>query len=294
MTKENEKDARAPDGVENTDDETKHIETPSGFVETLRNGKLYSHYREPAPMLHKDWWWGDFFDPSTDYFRTPSNLSTDSFKAHRDNFFINDDFYLRHIVARTEEDNDKLRRLMDGVQYSRDETYKMFVEEAIKELFLARMNEISNLVERHIKRLEKLLMRKLSEIAFGPNKTAQYDYFYDDPPLRERATEIKSFIVWYKELLNVIRSQSDSIEKQLPEIRKKLRRTFNEDFGTRLKQARDKKKYSAQFVSKLMNISPSAYSNYECGLREPPLYLLVKLSTLLEVRLDWLLGRSDY
>ncbi len=60
---------------------------------------------------------------------------------------------------------------------------------------------------------------------------------------------------------------------------------FQEDFGLRLKQLRRQKKLTQLQISKQLNISRQAYSNYEQGRCLPPPDKLAELSLILNTNL---------
>ena len=64
-------------------------------------------------------------------------------------------------------------------------------------------------------------------------------------------------------------------------------------FVYRLKEARDGAGYSQKEVAEGVGITPSAYANYEQGLREPSLAVLAKICTFLDISADFLLGIED-
>lgn len=67
-------------------------------------------------------------------------------------------------------------------------------------------------------------------------------------------------------------------------------------FCHRLKEERERQGISVQKISDLLAISPRTYYSYETtskNSREPDLAMLVKLSKILDVTTDYLLGLSD-
>lgn len=61
----------------------------------------------------------------------------------------------------------------------------------------------------------------------------------------------------------------------------------------RLKQAREAKGLSQSECARRTGASQAAYSYYEQGLRTPSSQMLIRIADLLDVSLDWLVGRSD-
>ena len=64
--------------------------------------------------------------------------------------------------------------------------------------------------------------------------------------------------------------------------------------GTRLKQLRIDRSLRQKDVADALGITLNAICNYELGIREPSLSMLVKIADFFEVSTDYLLGRSDY
>lgn len=63
--------------------------------------------------------------------------------------------------------------------------------------------------------------------------------------------------------------------------------------GNRLKQARENKGFTQQYVADKLDVSNGAISGYERGYRDPDTEILNRLADLYEVSLDWLSGRNE-
>ena len=61
---------------------------------------------------------------------------------------------------------------------------------------------------------------------------------------------------------------------------------------TRLKELRTEKNMKQSDVAKLLNLSPSAISNYEQGIREMDAESICKLCEIFNCTADYVLGRS--
>lgn len=61
----------------------------------------------------------------------------------------------------------------------------------------------------------------------------------------------------------------------------------------RLKELRDENNYSQAYVANLLNIKQNTYSQYETGHRQVPIEILIKLSKIYRVTVDYLLGLTD-
>ncbi len=62
----------------------------------------------------------------------------------------------------------------------------------------------------------------------------------------------------------------------------------------RLKRLRKENGVSQKEVADYIGVSVSAYSNYEQGIREPSLDVLLKLSDFFDTTCDYLLGKEKY
>jgi transcriptional regulator with XRE-family HTH domain len=65
------------------------------------------------------------------------------------------------------------------------------------------------------------------------------------------------------------------------------------DFNERLKQLRIERKLTQTDLAKLLNVKPTAVSNYESGRNEPSYEKLKILADYFNISLDYLLGLSD-
>ena len=63
--------------------------------------------------------------------------------------------------------------------------------------------------------------------------------------------------------------------------------------GERLKALRKSRKMTQEDVAKALGLSKSTVGMYEQGRREPPYELLLKISELFGVSVDWLLAREQ-
>ena len=61
----------------------------------------------------------------------------------------------------------------------------------------------------------------------------------------------------------------------------------------KLKQLRKEKGVDQKTVAKNIGVTASAYSNYEQGIREPNMEIIVALCKYYEVSADYLLGLED-
>ena len=65
-----------------------------------------------------------------------------------------------------------------------------------------------------------------------------------------------------------------------------------DELSIRLKQLREEKGLKQKDVASITNVTTSAYGFYEQGKRVPPPEVLIRLSKLFEVSIDYLLGQT--
>ncbi|MCC9821134.1 helix-turn-helix transcriptional regulator, partial [Streptococcus agalactiae] len=65
------------------------------------------------------------------------------------------------------------------------------------------------------------------------------------------------------------------------------------NFPQKLREERKKRGYTQEEMAKLLAIGQSAYAKWENGRTEPTLDNIIKLANILDVTVDYLLGRSD-
>lgn len=64
-------------------------------------------------------------------------------------------------------------------------------------------------------------------------------------------------------------------------------------FNIRLKDLREDNDLTQEELSKQLNITRSALGNYELGIREPSVELLIKIADYFNISLDYLLCRTN-
>lgn len=65
-------------------------------------------------------------------------------------------------------------------------------------------------------------------------------------------------------------------------------------FGKRLREMRMKRHYTQQRMADTLGVALNTYQKYEQSDRYPSFDLLVKLGDILDVSIDYLLGRDEY
>lgn len=67
----------------------------------------------------------------------------------------------------------------------------------------------------------------------------------------------------------------------------------NEVFARRLKEEREKRGWTQEYMANLLSIKIGTLSGYERNYRSPDLVMAAKIADLLGVPVDYLLGRED-
>lgn len=65
-------------------------------------------------------------------------------------------------------------------------------------------------------------------------------------------------------------------------------------FGKRLRQLRQKRHLTQQYMADALFISLNGYQKYEQGERFPPEVTLIRIADILETSIDLLLGRDSF
>ena len=62
----------------------------------------------------------------------------------------------------------------------------------------------------------------------------------------------------------------------------------------RLKEVRENRQLTQEKVASLLHVQQNTYSQYENGVRQIPIYLLVELAKFYNVSVDYLLRLTDF
>lgn len=65
-------------------------------------------------------------------------------------------------------------------------------------------------------------------------------------------------------------------------------------FGKRLREMRNKRGLTQQGLADSLNIALITYQKYEQGVRSPSFSCLIRLADILDVSIDYLMGRDDF
>ena len=82
----------------------------------------------------------------------------------------------------------------------------------------------------------------------------------------------------------------NKFEKLYYDIEKKIQVRYRKEFGTRLKQGRKSLGLTQKQLGALIQVSPQAFSLYERGEQDIPVYTVIRLAKALNTSSDQLLG----
>ena len=71
-------------------------------------------------------------------------------------------------------------------------------------------------------------------------------------------------------------------------------KSYMKIFGERLKEIRTEKHLKQSDIASLLNVSGNTVHAWETDKQEPSMSTLLKLSEILEVSVDYLLGKTNY
>ncbi len=61
----------------------------------------------------------------------------------------------------------------------------------------------------------------------------------------------------------------------------------------RLKEIREEKQYSQKYIANLLNIKQNTYSQYETGVRQVPISVLINLAKFYNISVDYILELTN-
>ena len=137
-------------------------------------------------------------------------------------------------------------------------------------------------LDRHTARLQKVLSQL--EKKFFIAAASELEFYRDQI---KRARELLS---QYEKIERCVENLVAEISKKLADIEFECNGRYRVQFAARLRKARLAAKLTQSQLAEKIGRSQSNYSNYESGNSEPSLAVLVKLSRILKVSVDTLVG----
>ena len=148
---------------------------------------------------------------------------------------------------------------------------------------LKKLQFILDRIDVHITRLRRYLLTISKKISLIDNLS--------DREFLENKKDRASFLLWHYEWFkDVLTAYSAHIEKHIESQEKNLQQQYKVEFAERLREARRRKKINQSDVAVKLGLTSAAYSNYERGLRDLPLFTIYRLTEILEISADYLFG----
>lgn len=150
-----------------------------------------------------------------------------------------------------------------------------------------RVRDITTLIQKHIAILQSYsgaILHKMLELdVFGLVALDAGDFINK---LKSKGRRVNTLIIDYKWILEVFNSYDEVVSSEWKQL-------YLNEFGQRLKQARRNKKMTQEQLAEKLGMSRVGYAHYELSNRDPSLTMLVNLSEILDVPIEWLCGVKD-
>lgn len=160
--------------------------------------------------------------------------------------------------------------------------------ERVKELLahtaleLERVRFQLDCIDLHIGRLRRYLLsvqKKMSEESKDIGNKI----------IKERQLSRASYLLWHYEWIkDVLAAYMANLEEYNESQQENLQQQYKKEFAERLRFARMKKKLNQAEVAAQLGLTPQAYSNYERGTRDLPIFTIYRLKQILGVSADYL------
>lgn len=161
------------------------------------------------------------------------------------------------------------------------ERVKSIIAESTAELEKSQF--ILDRIDVHISRLRRYLLNVSKKITLTSN-LVERDFW---EVKRDRA----SFLLWrYEWFADVLTPYSTYIQNYIKSQEENLQQQYKAEFAERLRAARRKSARTQADVAAELKLTPAAYSNYERGVRDLPMFTIYQLTEILGVSADYLFG----
>ena len=160
-------------------------------------------------------------------------------------------------------------------------------EEILKSLSM-KTEESVNSLEKKLYAI-KATLERLTEFRqlINRHNEQRLAYFYrkSNKKDKHRVNEME----YFSASLSVLELMN-KFEKLYYDIEKKIRALYRKEFGNRLKQGRKSLGLTQKQLGALVQVSPQAFSLYEHGEQDIPVYTVIRLAKALNTSSDQLLG----
>lgn len=187
-------------------------------------------------------------------------------------------------IIRGEEDSQAVELLYKRIAESLEKNEYASAQYELKE-FKNRIEVVNSYMQRiatHIKRLSSYGF-KIGEIFMaGKYESAEQ--------IRNKMIRVRDLTEQYSQIIDAIEKLLKNIGKMLTDVEYETTGQYRTTFSTRLREARINAHLSQMQFATQLGMTQGGYRQYENNTREPSLATLARISKILKVSIDWLLG----
>ena len=151
------------------------------------------------------------------------------------------------------------------------------------------LKEYADSLNDYFKRVENHL-RRLAKLATSLKEKFLTDESIDPKLARAKMLRVNAFEVEYKVDGDYIKELAEQFDSMAQDMEYQSNGRYRLTLTARLREARLNSKLTQANMASRLGLTPPAYTRYESGANEPPLVTLAKISNILDVTTDWLLG----
>ena len=143
-------------------------------------------------------------------------------------------------------------------------------------------------IDRHIGRLhyyQESILKNFST----QDTTADFDVQH----FQWQIKRVKNLILWYSDIELNFQNLNELIQTIKNFYLSELTKLFAKEFGERVRTVRTQRKLRQVDVADALEMPPPTYSAYERGIREPPLYVVHRLTKILQISADYLFNTEN-
>lgn len=143
-------------------------------------------------------------------------------------------------------------------------------------------------IDRHIGRLHHY---QETILKFFMNKDAISDFEVQN--FQYQIKRVKNLILWYSDIELNFQNLNELIQTLKQFDMSELTKLFAREFGERVRTVRIQRNLRQADVADALEIPLPTYSAYERGIREPPLYMIHRLTKFLQISVDYLFDTEN-
>lgn len=144
---------------------------------------------------------------------------------------------------------------------------------------LQRLRFLEEITDRHIGRLQEYVDRIFGVLLDNQNER-----------LVNNGRRSRELLGAYKYMQTLLLTYEGALKLEVKNELSAQQETTRLQFGERLRQARQNKQLTLDDVARMLNITKVGVSQYERGMREPPLWTVRQMMGIFGISADWLFG----